>query len=46
MVELYLNNLRDLLKPVGRQDEKLEIKESATKMVVIQGVNEVEISNS
>lgn len=42
MVELYLNNLRDLLLPPGEPVKELEIKESAGK-VVIQNVTEVEI---
>ena len=45
MVELYLNALRDLLLPPGANRPELEIKESATGMVVIQGVNEVEIES-
>jgi len=42
MVELYLNNLRDLLLPPGEPIKELEIKESAGK-VVINNVTEVEI---
>lgn len=42
MVELYLNNLRDLLLPPGEPVKDLEIKEQAGK-VVIQNVTEVEI---
>ena len=39
MVELYLNDLRDLLLPPKTTEiPKLEIKENATGMVVIQGV--------
>ena len=45
MVELYLSQLRDLLLPPGESQKELEIKESATGMVVIQGVTEVEIES-
>ena len=45
MVELYLAQLRDLLLPPGEKQKDLEIKESATGMVVIQGVTEVEIES-
>ena len=45
MVELYLAQLRDLLLPPGEPTRELEIKESATGMVVIQGVTEVEIES-
>jgi len=42
MVELYLNELRDLLLPPGTKEiPKLEIKENALGMVVVQGVQEV-----
>lgn len=40
MVELYLNHLRDLLKDEHAPDEELEVKESTTGMVVINGVTE------
>lgn len=42
MVELYLNQLRDLLLPPGAEAKDLEIKEHAGR-VVIQNVTEVEI---
>lgn len=45
MVELYLSQLRDLLLPPGEQHRDLDIKESSTGMVVIQGVTEVEIES-
>jgi len=35
MVELYLNGLRDLLKPKNEEARELEIKESTTGMVSI-----------
>lgn len=43
MVELYLNELRDLLLPKGKPKEEIQIKESPTGMVVLQGVTEVPI---
>jgi len=43
MVELYLNHLRDLLLPKDAAPVELEIKESPTGMVVINGVTEVEL---
>ena len=43
MVELYLDELRDLLLPKNAAKVPLEIKESATGMVTINGVSEVEI---
>ena len=45
MVELYLAQLRDLLLPPGEQAKDLDIKESATGMVIINGVTEVEIES-
>ena len=45
MVELYLNNLRDLLLPKGQPQQELEIKESPTGMIVINGVTEVELNS-
>jgi len=42
MVELYLNNLRDLLLPPGEPVQELEIKETSGH-VVIQNCTEVEI---
>jgi kinesin family member C2/C3 len=43
MVELYLNALRDLLKPADKNAEELDIKESTSGMVSIKGVTEVEL---
>ena len=43
MVELYLNALRDLLRPADKGIEELDIKESASGMVSIKGVTEVEL---
>jgi hypothetical protein len=40
MVELYLNHLRDLLRSEKEPEVELEVKESATGMVVINGVTE------
>lgn len=45
MVELYLNHLRDLLKPPNTPEQELEIKESVTGMVVINGVTEVGLTS-
>ena len=46
MVELYLDSLRDLLKPKKEEEKALEIKESgANGMVVIHGVTEVELNS-
>ena len=45
MVELYLDSLRDLLKPKKEEEKVLEIKESANGMVVIHGVTEVELNS-
>jgi len=45
MVELYLNELRDLMLPKGQKEHDLDIKESATGMVVIQGVTEIELTD-
>jgi len=45
MVELYLNQLRDLLLPKDQAPIDLEIKESPTGMVVINGVTEVELNS-
>lgn len=45
MVELYLNQLRDLLLPKGAHENELEIKESPTGMVVINGVTEIELTS-
>ena len=45
MVELYLNELRDLLLPPHTERPDLEIKESATGMVVINGVHLVDLKS-
>lgn len=45
MVELYLNALRDLLKPKEEAIHELIVKESATGMVSIEGVTEVELTS-
>ena len=45
MVELYLDGLRDLLKPKKEEEKALDIKESANGMVVIHGVTEVELNS-
>ena len=45
MVELYLNELRDLMLPKGQHAKDLDIKETATGMVVIQGVTEIELTD-
>lgn len=45
MVELYLNGLNDLMLPKGTPHRDLEIKETATGMVVIQGVTEIELTD-
>ena len=45
MVELYLDSLRDLLKPKKEEEKALDIKESANGMVVIHGVTEVELNS-
>lgn len=43
MVELYLNSLHDLLLHKGQEEKPLDIKESATGMVSIQNVTEIEL---
>ena len=45
MVELYLNGLRDLLKPKDEEYRDLIVKESATGMVSIEGVTEIELTS-
>lgn len=45
MVELYLNALRDLLRPPDVEPRDLEIKETPSGMVEIQGVTEVELTS-
>lgn len=46
MVELYKDELRDLLLPKNAPKKQLEIKESATGQVVINGVTEVELNST
>jgi len=41
MVELYKDEIRDLLLPKNAPKQPLEVKDSATGMVVINGVTEV-----
>lgn len=45
MVELYKEEIRDLLLPKNAVKKLLEVKESATGMVVINGVTEVELGS-
>lgn len=45
MVELYLNSLRDLLLPKGKPAVDLEIKETASGMIKVEGVTEVELTS-
>jgi len=45
MVELYLNQLGDLLKPKDQPDKELEVKDTPSGMVVINGVTEVELTS-
>ena len=45
MVELYLNALRDLWKPKVEEYRDLIVKESATGMVSIEGVTEIELTS-
>ena len=45
MVEMYLGSLRDLLKPKNAPEVELEIKDTATGMVVINGVQEIELTS-
>ncbi len=45
MVELYLNALRDLLKPKDEEYRDLTVKESASGMVSIDGVTEIELTS-
>jgi hypothetical protein len=45
MVELYLNGLRDLLRPKDAAIKELEIKEGTNGMIRIQGVTEVELKS-
>lgn len=45
MVELYKEELRDLLLPKNSPKNQLEIKESASGMVVVNGTTEVELNS-
>ena len=45
MVELYLNQLKDLLLPKGNPEKELEVKDTPSGMVVINGVTEVELTS-
>ena len=45
MVELYLNQLKDLLLPRGNPEKELEVKDTPSGMVVINGVTEVELTS-
>ena len=45
MVELYLESLKDLLKPKKQEEKPLEIKENAHGMVVVEGANEIPLSS-
>lgn len=45
MVELYLENLKDLLKPKKRDIAPLEIKKNADGMVIVEGAHEVPIES-
>jgi len=45
MVELYLENLKDLLKPKKQEEKPLDIKENAHGMVVVEGANEIPLSS-
>jgi hypothetical protein len=45
MVELYLNHLKDLLLPKGSVERELEVKDTPSGMVVINGVTEVDLTS-
>lgn len=45
MVELYLNQLKDLLLPRGNPEKELEVKDTPSGMVVINGVTEVDLTS-
>lgn len=45
MVELYLENLKDLLKPKKAAEVPLEIKKNAHGMVVVEGAHEIPIES-
>lgn len=45
MVELYLENLKDLLRPRKEDEKPLDIKKNAHGMVVVEGAHEIPIQN-
>ena len=46
MVELYLENLKDLLREKKKKDlPELEIKEDAHGMIIVEGANHIELSS-
>lgn len=45
MVELYMENLKDLLRPKKESEKALEIKKNAHGMVVVEGAHEIPIEN-
>ena len=45
MVELYLNQLKDLLLPRENPEKELEVKDTPSGMVVINGVTEVDLTS-
>jgi len=45
MVELYLNQLKDLLLPAGQESVPLDIKETPSGMINIVGVTEKQITS-
>lgn len=45
MVELYLENLKDLLRAKKQEEKPLEIKENAHGMIVVEGANEIPLSS-
>ena len=45
MVELYLENLKDLLKPKKEDEKSLDIKEDAHGMVFVEGAHIVDINS-
>ena len=45
MVELYLESLKDLLKPKKQEEKPLDIKENAHGMIVVEGANEIPLSS-
>ena len=45
MVELYLENLKDLLKAKKQEEKPLDIKENAHGMIIVEGANEIPLSS-